>query len=181
LGWSLLVIELSPRVRNTGLRRTESRLQPSQLSVTTLTGRRTSRKPFRPDRDSGRRCPRTSRGGPARRRRCPGTLFRIARIGSPAVDARELPAAAFGEETRGPSHICGGELPSGRMTASEVYNVAVDRGEAISLESLLARANELIEAIARSDVDDGDLRQQLRAELREVNAAIGAAVSLPRR
>jgi hypothetical protein len=78
-------------------------------------------------------------------------------------------------------NICGGELRSGKMTASEVYNVAVDRGEAISLESLLARANELIEAIARSDVDDGDLRQQLRAELREVNAAIGAAVSLPRR
>ena len=54
--------------------------------------------------------------------------------------------------------------------------------EALSLEGLFARANELIEAIGRSDIDDGDLRQQLVAELREVNAAIVAiAGSFPKR
>jgi hypothetical protein len=50
--------------------------------------------------------------------------------------------------------------------------VALKRGEARSLERLCARANELVDAISRSGIGEGDMRQQLAAELHEVDAAI---------
>jgi hypothetical protein len=47
-----------------------------------------------------------------------------------------------------------------------------DDGEARPLERLCARANEIIDAISRSGIGEGDVRQQLAAELHEVDAAI---------